>query len=84
MYLNDVGKADGLMPDLWRLWAKRQGVEIEFITSDGLSTLSLVESGKVDIHGGMTKTVDRNKSLLLRHHFSHMTFIFIFTETLQV
>ena len=34
MYLNDDGKADGLMPDLWRLWAERQGIEIEFKTSD--------------------------------------------------
>ena len=46
MYLDDDGKADGLMPDLWRLWAERQGIEIEFKTSDWLSTLSLVESGE--------------------------------------
>ena len=72
MYLNDAGKADSLMPDLWRLWAKRQDVEIQFITSDWLSTLSLVESGKVDIHGGMTKTVDRNKKFAFTpSFFSH-------------
>ena len=62
MYLNDDGKADGLMPDLWRLWAERQGIEIEFKTSDGLSTLSLVESGEIDIHGGMTKTIERTRT----------------------
>ena len=72
MYLNDDGKADGLMPDLWRLWAERQGIEIEFKTSDWLSTLSLVESGEVDIHGGMTKTVERSKRFAFTpSFFSH-------------
>ena len=72
MYLNDDGKADGLMPDLWRLWAERQGIEIEFKPSDWLSTLSQVESGEVDIHGGMTKTVERSKRFAFTpSFFSH-------------
>jgi diguanylate cyclase (GGDEF)-like protein len=78
MYLNEDGKADGLMPDLWLLWAKRQGVEVEFITSDWLSTLSLVDSGKVDIHGGMTKTVERSKKFAFTpSFFSHDFYFYI-------
>jgi diguanylate cyclase (GGDEF)-like protein len=78
MYLNDNGQADGLMPDLWKLWAGRQGVEIEFKTTDWLSTLSLVESGEVDIHGGMTKTVTRSKKFALTPpFFSHNFYFYI-------
>ena len=72
MFLNNKGNADGLMPELWRLWAKKQGVKIEFKTSDWLSTLSLVESGEVDIHGGMTKTAVRSKNFAFTESlFSH-------------
>jgi len=61
MFLNDKGKADGLMPDLWKLWAERQGIEIEFVTTDWPTSLSRVQSGEIDIHGGMTKTDERSK-----------------------
>ena len=50
MFMNEQGKADGLLPELWRLWAERQNVEVEFITSDWLTTLSRVKSGEVDIN----------------------------------
>ncbi|AOW78245.1 hypothetical protein A3Q34_16160 [Colwellia sp. PAMC 20917] len=76
MFLNDKGQADGLMPDLWKLWAERQGVEIEFITTDWLSTLAQVQSGEIDIHGGMTKTVERSKELLLTPSFFYHDFYF--------
>jgi diguanylate cyclase (GGDEF)-like protein len=59
MFLNKKGEADGLLPELWRLWAERQDVEIKFVTSDWLTTLSRVQSGEVDIHAGMIRTVSR-------------------------
>ena len=78
MYLNKNGQAEGLMPDLWRLWAERQGVIIEFKTSDWLSTLSLVESGEVNIHGGMTKTIERSKRFAFTPSlFSHDFYFYI-------
>lgn len=76
MFLNDKGQADGLMPDLWKVWAKRQGVEIEFKTSDWLTTLSRVQSAEVDIHGGMTKTNERNKTFALTPSFFKHNFYF--------
>jgi diguanylate cyclase (GGDEF)-like protein len=78
MFLNDNGEADGLMPELWLLWAEKQGVEVDFKTSTWLSTLSLVESGEVEIHGGMTKTVERNKKFALTTlFFSHNFYFYI-------
>jgi len=76
MFMNDEGQADGLMPDLWRLWAKRQGVEIEFVTSDWLTTLAKVKSGEVDIHGGMTKTIERGEIFSITPSFFSHDFYF--------
>jgi len=59
MFMNKQGKADGLLPELWRLWAERQNVEIEFVASNWLTTLSRVQSGEVDIHAGMIQTTTR-------------------------
>jgi len=76
MFLNDMGQADGLMPDLWKLWAERQGIEIEFVTTDWLTSLSRVQSGEIDIHGGMTKTVERNKIFSFTPSFFSHNFYF--------
>jgi diguanylate cyclase (GGDEF)-like protein len=76
MFMNDEGQADGLMPDLWRLWARRQGVEIEFMTSDWLTTLASVKSGEVDIHGGMTKTIERSELFSITSSFFSHDFYF--------
>ena len=47
-FVDAHGKAAGLMPDLWRLWAERQQVSIEFVTLPWLETLKQVAEGKVD------------------------------------
>ena len=60
MFMNKQGEADGLLPELWRLWADRQNVDIEFVTSNWLTTLSRVQSGEVDIHAGMIQTATRD------------------------
>jgi diguanylate cyclase (GGDEF)-like protein len=83
MFMNEQGKADGLLPELWRLWAERQNVEVEFITSDWLTTLSRVKSGEVDIHAGMIETTSRVGSFAFSspfflqdfHLFIHRDFV---------
>jgi diguanylate cyclase (GGDEF)-like protein len=78
MFMNKQGQADGLMPDLWKLWAKRQGIEIEFITTDWQSTLAKVKSGEIDIHAGMTKNIEREKEFAFTStFFSHDFHFFI-------
>jgi diguanylate cyclase (GGDEF)-like protein len=76
MFLNEQGVADGIMPDLWRLWGERQGREIEFVATDWLSTLARVKSGEIDIHGGMTKTAARSKVFSLTPSFFSQDFYF--------
>ena len=62
-FLDNNGEADGLMADFWRLWAKKQQVDIKFVTLPWLETLSQVSSGEVDIHAGRKKLFSFSKSL---------------------
>jgi diguanylate cyclase (GGDEF)-like protein len=58
---NNKGEADGLMVDLWKLWAKKQGVDVQFELLNWQQTLNKVKSGEIDIHAGMAKTASREK-----------------------
>jgi len=62
-FLDHDGRPAGVMPDLWRLWAKRQNVEIKFVELPWLETLSQVEKGKIDIHAGLSIIDSRKEAL---------------------
>ncbi|WP_252738910.1 transporter substrate-binding domain-containing protein [Colwellia sp. D2M02] len=62
-YVNSEGEVAGIMPDLWRLWAKKQQVEIEFVVMPWSDTLTSVGESKVDIHAGLS-IVDSRKQYL--------------------
>ena len=74
--IDKQGNAIGLMADLWRLWAKKQQVDIQFVVLPWLETLSQVAKGKVDIHGGLTILDSRRKTLAftspLFHVYTHL------------
>jgi len=61
--IDEKGNAIGLMADLWRLWAKKQQVEVRFVVLPWLKTLSEVAKGNVDIHGGLSIIDSRRKNL---------------------
>ena len=61
-FIDKDGEAAGVMPDLWRLWAKKQNVSIEFVELTWLETLSKVEKGEVDIHAGLSIIDSRKDS----------------------
>lgn len=63
-FLDENGNPDGLMVEYWRLWAKRQQVDIEFVSLPWLDTLAQVESGEVDIHGGLSITPNRQEKFV--------------------
>jgi polar amino acid transport system substrate-binding protein len=60
------GKPSGLLIDLWRLWAKKTGNQVEFLMTDWPDTLKALESGAADIHSGLNHTAERS----LWIHFS--------------
>ncbi|MBN2790341.1 MAG: transporter substrate-binding domain-containing protein [Candidatus Delongbacteria bacterium] len=60
-FVNEKGESDGILIDLWRLWSKKTGIKIKFISATWDSTLSMVKQGKADIHAGLFHSEDRNK-----------------------
>ncbi|MGB9441567.1 MAG: transporter substrate-binding domain-containing protein, partial [Desulfobacterales bacterium] len=60
------GKASGLLIDLWRLWAKKTGNQVEFLMTDWPDTLKALKNGTADIHSGLYHTAERS----LWIHFS--------------
>jgi diguanylate cyclase (GGDEF)-like protein len=59
MFANEQGEADGLVADYWREVARRQQIQVQFVTADWVQTLLLLQSGKVHVHGGMANTAAR-------------------------
>ncbi|GLX77247.1 deoxyguanosine kinase [Thalassotalea insulae] len=60
-FQDSQGLAAGIMVDLWKLWAKKQQVELEFVISPWQQTIDKVKSGTIDIHAGMEQTPKRNE-----------------------
>ncbi len=61
--IDKEGNATGIMADMWRLWANKQQVEIQFVVMPWLDTLSQVAQGNIDIHGGLSIIDSRKKTL---------------------
>ncbi len=62
-FVDDKGEASGLMIDLWKLWAKRQKVEIKFVPLDWVDTIEQVKQGNIDIHAGLSVSDERKAYL---------------------
>ncbi|KAB2329550.1 transporter substrate-binding domain-containing protein [Cytobacillus depressus] len=62
--LNEKGEYEGFDPDVSRKLAEALGVEIEFVTTDGVNRIPLLESDKVDVAISVfTPTNERAKSI---------------------
>jgi hypothetical protein len=53
-YRDADGRAAGLLPDFWRLFAERGGLDVEFRLAPASEALALVEQGQADIHAGLS------------------------------
>ncbi|MFT5759355.1 MAG: diguanylate cyclase (GGDEF)-like protein [Alteromonadaceae bacterium] len=77
-FVNEQGQPAGLMVDLWRLWAKQQKVNIEFVADTWQQTLKRVSESDIDIHAGLSKTTARAARFnLSSSFFFHDRYIFI-------
>jgi polar amino acid transport system substrate-binding protein len=62
--LNANGEYEGYDPDIARKLAEALGVEVEFVTTDGVNRIPLLESDKVDVAISVfTPTNERAKSI---------------------
>jgi diguanylate cyclase (GGDEF)-like protein len=77
-YIDEQGEVAGIMPDLWRLWAEKQAVNIKFVASHWKDTLAKVENGELDIHAGLSVTESRKERFAYTDaFFSHDSHFFI-------
>ena len=62
-FQNFNGQADGMIIDLWRLWSRKTGIEVEFKGASWEETLAMVGEGRADAHAGLFFNKERDKFL---------------------
>lgn len=62
-FLDQNGEPRGILIDLWRLFAERNKIEVEFTLVDWEDSIELVRIGKADLHGGLIETETRKEVL---------------------
>lgn len=62
-FLDETGNPRGVLIDLWRLFAAKNNIEVEFRLVDWAESIELVRSGAADVHGGLIASEARTKIL---------------------
>lgn len=62
-FLDQEGQPRGILVDLWRLYADKNNIDVEFKLVDWADSIELVRTGAADVHGGLNETKIRNKDL---------------------
>jgi len=85
MYLDKQEQPGGLVVDWWRTLAKAQNIEIEFLAVDWANIMALLDSGQVDVIGGMAVTTERQQKYLLGSLVSDVhSNVFLHRDLVQV
>jgi PAS domain S-box-containing protein len=61
-FLGTDGKPRGIVVDIWRLWGRKAGVEVDYRIMEWSAALELVQGGKADIVSGMFRTPARERT----------------------
>ena len=59
------GYADGIMVDLWRLWARKNNYEVNFVAQQWSESIELLADQKVDFHAGLSILPERQVRFLM-------------------
>ena len=62
-FVDERGRAVGIFIDLWRLWSKKTGRQVEFIPLPWARSLEMVKAGRADIHAGCFFSTQRDEYL---------------------
>lgn len=62
-FTDPQGEAQGLVIDLWRLWAQKTHVTLTFLPGTWQETLVRLQQGQADIHAGLIYTQERDTYL---------------------
>lgn len=62
-FINQEGKADGILIDYWKEYGRKNNIKVEFLLLDWQSSLDAVKDGKADIHAGLLWSENRESYL---------------------
>lgn len=71
-FINDEGKADGILVDMWKEWAKHSEIPIRFDLKDWKEAVSETVSGKYAVNAGLFYSDKRARSLVFGDYLFHM------------
>ncbi len=81
-FVDEAGNAVGYFIDLWKLWAQKTGIDIEFISVPWAKSLSMIKNGEADIHAGCFFSVQRDIYLDYAGMLSNCETHFFFHESI--
>ena len=58
-FLNETGEPTGILVDIWQLWARSTGNQVEFIDAPFVETVQMVRDGRADVHAGLFQSAER-------------------------
>lgn len=62
-FLDEKGRASGVLIDIWRIWSKKTGIKVEFKEALFSDTIRMIQDNEADIHAGLFYTTKRDKFL---------------------
>ena len=81
-FIDDQGQPVGIIVDMWKLWPKKTGVEIEFKPAPWGETIAMVKNGLADAHAGLNFSQDREKFLDFGKPLSRSDSFFFFHKNI--
>ena len=62
-FMDQENHPAGLVVDIWKIWARRTGIQVVFTPLPFYQTLIAVQNGDADVHGGCFFSQKRSKTL---------------------
>ncbi len=62
--VSPLGEAQGLLIDVWRLWSKQTGINVEFVAREIHEAIDLIAEQKADILFAFTNNIQISKNIL--------------------
>jgi ABC-type amino acid transport substrate-binding protein len=81
-FVDEGGEAAGILIDLWRLWAHKMGVAVEFQAAPWEETLRRVTAGEADLHAGLFETPQRAGQFDFSAPLLHIDYYFFTHRTI--
>lgn len=78
IFMNSEMRPSGLFADIWRLWAAKTGMKIEFFTGNWNDSINGLKIGNADIHSGLFASGARSEWMDFSQPFYQVASFFFF------